>query len=139
MTPATLAPPLPALQACWGRRGHPGWALLPLDTAAFEQSCAHLEQVGGGGAFVLCCCSMECGVLHAACACRWGSRDHTTLTLAHVVLSAAWCAGAAGGTLLHVAGSSGAEAAEASCHGDAMQCWAAMPPNQPFSFYALLC
>jgi hypothetical protein len=33
------------LQACWQRRGHPGWALLPLDTAAFEASCSHLQSV----------------------------------------------------------------------------------------------
>lgn len=37
---------LPAsLQACWGRRGHPGWALLPLETAAFQQGCSHLPSV----------------------------------------------------------------------------------------------
>ena len=35
--------PLPRpLQACWAQRGHPGWALLPLDTLAFEQGCGHL-------------------------------------------------------------------------------------------------
>ena len=33
------------LQACWARRGHPGWAILPLDTATFERGCAHLHQV----------------------------------------------------------------------------------------------
>lgn len=42
----TLGRPAPwLLQACWASRGHPGWALLPLDTPAFEQSCCHLEQV----------------------------------------------------------------------------------------------
>lgn len=32
-------------KACWARRGHPGWALLPLETAAFEQGCGHLREV----------------------------------------------------------------------------------------------
>jgi hypothetical protein len=32
-------------KACWARRGHPGWAFLPLETAAFEQGCGHLREV----------------------------------------------------------------------------------------------
>ena len=43
--PAALpaAPP----QACWARRGHPGWAIMPLDTPVFVRGCAHLQQASG--------------------------------------------------------------------------------------------
>lgn len=31
-------------QACWVRRGHPGWALLQMDTPAFQLACSHHQQ-----------------------------------------------------------------------------------------------
>ncbi|PRW58095.1 CSE family protein [Chlorella sorokiniana] len=43
--PARVAAMLTQAKACWARRGHPGWAILPLDTPAFERGCAHLHQV----------------------------------------------------------------------------------------------
>lgn len=48
--PVPLLPiPNALAQACWARRGHPGWAILPLDTPTFERGCAHLHQASWQG------------------------------------------------------------------------------------------
>ena len=33
-----------AAASCWARRGHPGWAVVGMDTASFEQMCGHLPR-----------------------------------------------------------------------------------------------